>query len=677
MSTSNLDLKVAAARQKRFYLLFAIGLLGAFLLLFALLGATNGTSVEVLPAEAASFSTVRLQTGLGFTFGSKVYSLTTSPEIIVSAEGYKPEKRIILPNEVGGKISILLRELPGRLIVQTNTDSDRTHWSVNDHHVAIARKFNHELEAGSYNLEIDNPYFQKQKHEVHIQRQEEKKLQVDLVPVVGNINIGSDPSGAVVNLNGVEVGSTPLQIEKNGGGYQVEITHPNYVVAADTIEITNQQSKISRNYKLSPKTAFLKISLDPPGGDFFLNGKRIGPSKWRQKRLVVPSMKTNTLYYSKNGFLSETQKISLKPNQERSLLFQLNPELGTVNVQSRPKANVYIDGKIVGETPVILELLAIQHDVEIRKPGYRSVKKKVTPSPKVAQQITVSLRTELQARLSEAPKEYKNSAGVELKLFFPTKFLMGAPRSEPGQRANEFLRHIELKKPFYAGKFEVTQEQFSKFKKTASLASTSNIPVTSISWLEAISFCNWLSFQENLKPFYVVDNNKLRGFNPTSDGYRLLTEAEWEWLSRKALRSKQTKFSWGDDVTLPPMTGNIADENAKGLVQFYVPNYNDGFPDIAPVGSFNPEKSGLFDLVGNVSEWVHDFYSLVPPSAKKVEVDPLGPKIEELHVLKGSNWRSGTLTELRASFREGLADGRDDIGFRVARYLYGGANAKN
>tara|TARA_B100000315_G_C14519417_1_gene560792 strand:- start:710 stop:1474 length:765 start_codon:yes stop_codon:yes gene_type:complete len=254
---------------------------------------------------------------------------------------------------------------------------------------------------------------------------------------------------------------------------------------------------------------------------------------------------------------------------------------------------------------------------------------------------------------------------------------MGAPRSEPGQRANEFLRHIELKKPFYAGKFEVTQEQFSKFKKTASLASTPNIPVTSISWLEAISFCNWLSFQENLKPFYVVDNNKLRGFNPTSDGYRLLTEAEWEWLSRKALRSKQTKFSWGDDVTLPPMTGNIADENAKGLVQFYVPNYNDGFPDIASVGSFNPEKSGLFDLVGNVSEWVHDFYSLVPPSVEKVEVDPLGPKRGELHVLKGSNWRSGTLTELRASFREGLADGRDDIGFRVARYLYGGTNAKN
>lgn len=677
MNNSNLDLKIAAARQKRLYLLFAIGLFGSFLFLFALLGIMEGTSIEVLPAEAASSSTVRLQTGLGFTVGNKVYSLTSNPEIVVSAKGYRTEKRTIPPYEIGGKVSVILEEIPGRLIIQTNTDSDQTLWFVNSQHVATAKEFDSELESGSYNLEINNPHFQKQKHEIHIQRQEEKKLRVNLVPAVGSLNIDSEPDGATVNLNGVEVGSTPLQIEKNGGLYQVEITHPNYVAASDAIEITNEQSEISRNYKLSLKTAFLKITLDPPGGDFFLNGKKIESSKWRQKRLAVPSTKTNTLYYSKNGFLSETQKISLKPDQERNLSFQLKPELGKVNIQSQPKANVYIDGAIVGETPIILELMAIQHDVEIKKPGYRAVKKKVTPSPKMAQQITVSLQSELQARLAEAPKEYKNSVGVELKLFFPTKFLMGAPRGEPGQRANEFLRNIVLEKPFYAGKFEVTQEQFSKFKKTAPLASTPNIPVTSISWLEAISFCNWLSSKEGLRPFYVIASNKLRGFNPTSDGYRLLTEAEWEWLSRKALRSTQTRFSWGDDTTLPPMTGNIADENAKGLVQFYVPNYDDGFPDIAPVGSFHPEKSGLSDLVGNVSEWVHDFYSLVPPDGKKAEVDPLGPKREGLHVLKGSNWRSGTLTELRASFREGLAESRDDLGFRIARYLYGGTNAKN
>jgi len=125
------------------------------------------------------------------------------------------------------------------------------------------------------------------------------------------------------------------------------------------------------------------------------------------------------------------------------------------------------------------------------------------------------------------------------------------------------------------------------------------------------------------------------------------------------------------------MSGNIADENARGQVSRYVPNYTDGHTELAPVGSYKPEKSGLSDLAGNASEWVHDFYSLVPPDNKIVELDPVGPRDGALHVIKGSNWRSGTITELRAAFRDGMATGRDDLGFRVARYLYGGEYAKN
>ncbi len=78
-------------------------------------------------------------------------------------------------------------------------------------------------------------------------------------------------------------------------------------------------------------------------------------------------------------------------------------------------------------------------------------------------------------------------------------------------------------------------------------------------------------------------------------------------------------------------------------------------------------------MAGNVSEWVHDVYSIVPPGHVVVR-NPLGEKRGNAHVVKGANWRSGTLTTLRPAFREGLTGGRDDVGFRVGRYLYGGVD---
>jgi len=105
-----------------------------------------------------------------------------------------------------------------------------------------------------------------------------------------------------------------------------------------------------------------------------------------------------------------------------------------------------------------------------------------------------------------------------------------------------------------------------------------------------------------------------------------------------------------------------------------VPNYNDGYVSAAPVGSFKKELSGLYDIAGNVSEWVHDIYSIMPPIEDTTSENPLGAENGLSHVVKGANFRSGSVTALRPSFREGLTTGRDDVGFRVGRYLYGGKN---
>jgi formylglycine-generating enzyme required for sulfatase activity len=121
---------------------------------------------------------------------------------------------------------------------------------------------------------------------------------------------------------------------------------------------------------------------------------------------------------------------------------------------------------------------------------------------------------------------------------------------------------------------------------------------------------------------------------------------------------------------MPPAkkSGNYADSNAAGFLGKTIANYNDGFPVAAPIGSFAPNQKGLYDMGGNIAEWVHDYYSVIA-SSDKTHVDPLGPARGEFHVVRGASWTHGTITELRLSFRDYTDKPREDVGFRIARYL--------
>ena len=117
------------------------------------------------------------------------------------------------------------------------------------------------------------------------------------------------------------------------------------------------------------------------------------------------------------------------------------------------------------------------------------------------------------------------------------------------------------------------------------------------------------------------------------------------------------------------MAGNLADLSAKGTVEVYLGDYDDKYAFEAPVGTYGPEISGVYDMAGNVSEWVHDYYSLEPPDTNRVYFNYMGPEFGESRVVKGSNYTSSSWTELRASFKQSSQEARSEVGFRVARYL--------
>lgn len=666
MKQFNQQILAAKSKQRRLYLaVFGLFLMGALIIL-SLIFASRGTRIDIHPDEAASQAVIKIESGIALIVADTLYSVSKKPKITVAAEGFQTLSQQLNNKDFGNVMSITLLPLPAQLMFSSNIDNEQTQWKINGETIALSAEFNHELEAGDYELNVSHPFYAAVNKALSLKRGEIFKDQVQLDLIDGSLTINTTPKGAQIAINSVDKGISPQDLKLKGGRHNIKIARSGYESIIDTIEITNEKSTVNRDYRLALRKAAVELSLNPKDGQLYLDNIAIKSGK----KIKVKAGVKHQLSYSKTGYFSQEESFTLAADDTLKIDFDLKKEMGEIAIQSKPNADVEVNGKAVGTTPLTLSLNAAEQHITIKKQGYRSVTKKVVPSSKNALKINVALASEKTARLKEAPKNYRNKVGGQLNLFRPNdSFTMGASRSDPGQRANEFIKQVTLNKPFYAGESEVSVAQYSQYDKNTQ--GDANKPVTNISWLDAAKFCNWLSQQEDLTPVYQIKNNQLQGIN-NSDGYRLLTEAEWEWLARKSGKKQQSTFVWGNDVVIPKNATNIADESANGHVDILVSKYNDNYPNAAPVKSFAQETSGLYDQAGNVSEWTHDSYSIAPPKSGKVFVDPFDLSRSNSRVVKGANWRSGSITELRPSFREGLTTSRDDLGFRIARYVYGG-----
>ncbi len=200
-------------------------------------------------------------------------------------------------------------------------------------------------------------------------------------------------------------------------------------------------------------------------------------------------------------------------------------------------------------------------------------------------------------------KTYKNSIGMEFVLIPAGSFMMGADKNFEDCRDSETPRHkVTISKPFHIGKYEVTQEQWvavmgsnpSEFKGRTR-------PVDQVSWEDAQSFIRKL--------------NRKEGTNK----YRLPTEAEWEYAARAGTT---TAYSFGDDK--------------GGLGQYVWYSGNSG-KESHPVGQLRANAWGLYDIHGNVREWVQDWYGEVYYS-NSPSANPKGPSSGSARVLRGGCW---------------------------------------
>jgi formylglycine-generating enzyme required for sulfatase activity len=236
-------------------------------------------------------------------------------------------------------------------------------------------------------------------------------------------------------------------------------------------------------------------------------------------------------------------------------------------------------------------------------------------------------------------------------------FLMADRRGE----ANEKPAHPVTVDAFLIDRFEVTQAEYRRHDLSdPSHFKGPNLPVEQVTWAEAALYCNVRSRAEGLEPCY---DEETTACNFEATGYRLPTEAEWEYACRAGT---QTSYAFG------------ADPGRLGPNAWYRENSG---KHTHPVGQKAPNAWGLYDMHGNVSEWCNDIYD---PSAYRdgPETNPRGPAEGEQYALRGGSWASSA-EALRSSSRLGENPGfsdaclaRDAIGFRCVRKAPADAAAK-
>jgi formylglycine-generating enzyme required for sulfatase activity len=188
---------------------------------------------------------------------------------------------------------------------------------------------------------------------------------------------------------------------------------------------------------------------------------------------------------------------------------------------------------------------------------------------------------------------------------------------------------------FYISKDEVNQKQWKEVMGTNPSSFEGDIlPVGNVSWYDAVEFCNKLSEMEGMTPCYSGNGSSLQ-CNFNADGYRLPTEAEWEYAARGGSKSRGYTYAGLNDRSQIYLYGNFADKNTDYF--WSDKTQNDGFEEYAPVGNYGPNELGLYDMSGNVSEWCWDwydseYYSNSPSS------DPAGPSTGSSRVTRGGGW---------------------------------------
>ena len=245
--------------------------------------------------------------------------------------------------------------------------------------------------------------------------------------------------------------------------------------------------------------------------------------------------------------------------------------------------------------------------------------------------------------------------GIEFLLVPPGKYRRGAAADDPYDRANERPQHeVTITQPFYLGRYEVTNKQMRKFRPDFSSGTFfrdesqsldgDDYPAVDLNWQDAVAFA---------KHF----------------GFRLPTEAEWEYAARGGVK---TRYPWGNDITKGKGWGNIFNQSMrKRLGMDWEPfAFEDGFDATSPIGKFRPNRWGFYDMFGNAWEYTADaFYDDEYKNHASGAIDPIRSDGERKTLRGGGFGNAPRGSGIPYRFGMKSTEPHDGNGFRVAKQI--------
>jgi formylglycine-generating enzyme required for sulfatase activity len=503
-----------------------------------------------------------------------------------------------------------------------------------------------------------------------------QELTAGLTPSWAPVTLSSVPSGADILVDGRVLGSTPDVLELTAGDREIEIALPGYNSWQRQVRVIADEPLELPAVSLSLADGRIALATEPSDAQVMVNGEYVGTSP---QNLNLPPNVEHRLTVSKPGYETRTVEMTFEPGARESLDIELVPRIGLVEVTSDPPgAEVVIGNETVGVTPYLAELMAVAQSITIRLDGFADEEQTITPRPGYPQGLAFDLTPLDETTGGGYPRVVTTDFGTRLRIVPAGRFLMGSSRSDPDRRRNEILREVEISRAFYLAETEMTNADYRRCDPDHDSGTFDghplngdDQPVVNVTVQEVFACLNRLSIEAGLQPVYEEINGVLAPRRPLRNGYRLATEAEFVWAMRAARRDDAVplRFSWGQALPPPDRYDNLADLTASDILALTLVTYTDGHAVSAPVGSFTANAVGLFDMGGNVAEWVQDFYDPNEAPADEVLVDPLGPETGRLNVVRGPSWMSATETRLRLSYRDYEDLGRVDLGFRIARNL--------